>query len=500
MTLFNTGTGTDNPSVPDNKQVPPGTPEKTPESGTTPTPESRRVEMMTEVQKEQLRKLEQEKAPKERRQLALQTEAQGPKATESWLNDAPRTRGTDTQAIAKLKDRVEQEFSNRAADFAKYNVGADNIAILKEAAVDLIFARYQRTNDEKMDPFGLIIAGSEKETEGWVKQNLVPKITGLFDKMTAIMGDSRYGFKNAMEVLQSFSDFNKANLVSAGKINKDPLKNFLVYEPAVYTQLADKFTEYLNLGIDVKNINAEIDKILPGKSREVPVAPSTPPVQPQNPETASSTPPVTPNVPQPAPNIPANQPSSTPTSIPSVPNTPTKVTSNPGKFTGNASIDNILGFLQTNSPGFFKIISTILGFLGFKISPELEEFNGLSEDEKKEAKIFKEIALKYDLKKENLATLLRTPDQTQRILKNMKDSSAKDWDTYLTTYLDSDEQNKLKNSTSFTPKNIADMLTSKVGQGQNPAQKPTVPPTPQATAPAPGTTVNPPQAPSTPQT
>ncbi|HRY91731.1 MAG TPA: hypothetical protein P5229_05370, partial [Candidatus Gracilibacteria bacterium] len=150
MTLFNTGTGTDNPSVPDNKQVPPGTPEKTPESGTTPTPESRRVEMMTEVQKEQLRKLEQEKAPKERRQLALQTEAQGPKATESWLNDAPRTRGTDTQAIAKLKDRVEQEFSNRAADFAKYNVGADNIAILKEAAVDLIFARYQRTNDEKM--------------------------------------------------------------------------------------------------------------------------------------------------------------------------------------------------------------------------------------------------------------------------------------------------------------------------------------------------------------
>lgn len=121
----------------------------------------------------------------------------------------------------------------------------------------------------------------------------------------------------------------------------------------------------------------------------------------------------------------------------------------------------------------YGIVSSVLGFLGIKLDArEAAEFEGLSEDEKKEAKAFKDIALKYELKPENLVKLLKNTEQTKRLLKAKKDSGTADWDAQIATHLTAENQQKLKSETNLEPKAMTDMLVTKLEQGQTAAAKP----------------------------
>ena len=461
---------------------------KTPEA-VTPSPTQARADLLTEVQREQLKKLEEEKATKERRRLALETESQSGKNQEGWVNRDKGSGALDGAAQSMINGTVESKFDEKSAEFAKYGVTGANLAIMKQAAKDLVFDHYCKNGRD------------QDITKAWVKDTLTPKMLGLLEKMQKIMNDPKYGFKTPLEVLQSFSDFAKLNLLSGGTLGLGGVKNFIVLDQASFDLLSKNFEEYLSLGTDINKLNTDIAKITPAQPGTPTAQPGTPPPQPTTPTTQppttppnipASTPPATPAPapasPEAAPPAPVKppetptaqqQPAQAPTAAPAPAAAPgTSPTAAPPAKpqepeeikTGIAFIDTILGFIKTLSPGLYASLGTFLKSLG--VGKAKEEFAGLDDNQKGEALVLKEMTKTYGLKAEIMAVLFTDGEQTKRVLKNKTDNQIPDWETYLKSFLNGDEQQQLQTNTNLKAPEIAELLLTKVEAGQKPVVKP----------------------------
>jgi hypothetical protein len=330
--------------------------------------------------------------------------------------------------------------------------------------------------------------------------------------MNTIMADPKKGFKSPLEVLQAFSDFSQLDLISGGTLKLGSIKSFMVFEQGSLDTYTKNFEEYLNLGLDINRINGDIAKIKPGPAPQgttAPAAPATPatPTTPTTPAVAQ-TPPVVPGTPQtpaspnkPPDTIPAKvevQPPKTPDTLPAAPPTtptvtpPTTPTAKPPDTptttpvtppaapaaevpveikTGNAFLDTLIGFVKWLSPALYSQLGSFLKKLGMGGAAKIE-FAGLDDNEKTEGIVLKEIAKAFDLKPEIMTKLFSDPEQMKRVLKNKKDNNITDWEIYFKTYLNSEEQQKLKTETTLKSNEIADMLISKLEPGQPPSSKP----------------------------
>jgi hypothetical protein len=278
----------------------------------------------------------------------------------------------------------------------------------------------------------------------------------------------------------------------------------MVLEQGSMDTFSKNFEEYLNLGLDINRVNGDIAKITPAAAPPG-TQPTTPGTQPQQPPTVQQTPPAVPNTPatpadltkppetvpanvniQPPkpqetpPNIPAVTPKTTPTAAPpATPATTPKPPEAPAEIkTGNALVDMILNFAIKQWPG----LRDILAKMGLGGAAKIE-FAGLNDNEKQEGIFLKETSKAFDLDLKIMAVLFSDSEQMKRVLKNKYDSNIKDWEIYFKTFVNSEEQQKLKTDKTLKPKEIADILISKVETGQTPSSKPNTIVPPPATQP-----------------
>jgi len=401
----------------------------------------------------------------------LQEKAKTYRTQLEWTKNPKEEIGVLDMGAKLIDTGIDSAFSDNIKDkLTEYGLGEDsNIKTIKEAAKQLALEHYQRTGKEIM------------KTKDYLQGEFKTNLLAVTENLKKLYEDNKDKLKSPLDGMEKFANFCGIQFIKNGQLQKDEIIQLLLLDKPSQEQLSSGFVEYFNLeqklnalsseastqditentseedlikkiklkntiqvtitdpGTQEQEIKAQISAQLPDnineKAKEKYLNAVFEKLKSQNPskneifEVDSKN------------NWNKKEPG--PPTKDSDESKETAKEETPDIKTGIGWLDSTLGFIKTISPDFYKTLAGFFAKFGLSATTEKTEFPNLSETEIKQAKAFKEIALKIKISKDVLKILFEDTENFKKLLKQQKDENL-DWDKYIAKYITENELQDLK--------------------------------------------------------
>ena len=204
------------------------------------------LDLLNDIQKEQVKKLQEQKRKHLSEQIQLQSSI---KITEEKWTKKEAESGLSADLInsiakTKISEKVDERFKEWGVKLKEYGITGSNEGILKESTSEIIYDYFTKNGQ------------SEEKTEKYVDDELSPKLETVFSKMDDLM--KKYHLESVLKTVEKFSTFSKLNILKDGKVEKSAVIKLLLADQESLKKLTDYFDKYL----DLDNKNTELDNQL----------------------------------------------------------------------------------------------------------------------------------------------------------------------------------------------------------------------------------------------